>query len=238
MNEQGLAALLAAAVPGSATGPKADAIIGVLRDAIVRGDLPPGMALRQDRIAQAIGISKIPLREVLARLETEGFVISSPGRGVVVAQVRPEQVEEIFQLRNMLEERLLADAIPRMTPESLDLAQAAIDDFETAPTVELGRVNWRFHSALYAPSGRSLSLEILRGLYLHADRYVQLHMSAMDHDRTSNEDHRRLLAACRAGRTGEACGILRDPLHSIGQTICDYAALQIAAQAEQDRTNP
>ena len=234
MDEQSLADLLAAAVPGDAAASKAETITGLLRDAIVRGDLPPGMALRQDRFAQAIGISKIPLREALARLETEGFVLSSPGRGVVVAEVRPEQVQEIFQLRHMLEEELLAAAMPRMTPEALDLAEAAIREFDIAPTVELGRINWRFHSALYAPSGRALSLEILRSLYLHAERYVQLHMSAMDQDRTSNEDHRRLLAACRAGRSGEACGILRDHLGSIGRTICDYAAAQI----EKNRSAP
>lgn len=210
---------------------KPDAIVGLLRDAIVRGVLPPGMALRQDPIAQRFGISKIPLREALARLETEGFVVTHPGRGVFVAALRQDQIREIFHLRVLLEVDLLRHAVPRMTAETFAEAADAIEEFETAPTHDLGNVNWRIHSTLYRPAARRLSLEILHGLHLHADRYVQLHMGAMDTSRSSNDEHRALLAACREGRTAIACAVLQDHLEGIGRTICGYAA-QLDAQKD------
>lgn len=232
-DEARLDLLLAGFDPGASTC-RSDAVIDLLREGIISGTLPPGMVLRQDRVAQAIGISKIPLREALAKLEIEGFVTSTPGRGVAVSAVSSAQVQEIFLLRNLMEVELLAAAIPHMTLATFTETEAAIRDFETAPVAQLSRINWRIHSALYRPAGRALSLEILRGLFLHAERYVQIHMSTLDQDRSANQDHLRLLEACAHGRTGEACGILRDHLNSIGKTICDYAAKESLKAAAKD----
>ena len=213
---------------------RTEAVIELLREGIVSGALPPGMAIRQERVAQALGISKIPLREALARLETEGFVASTPGKGTAVTGVGSAQVQEIFQLRNLMEIELLAAAIPNMTAQTFREVEAAIRDFDLAPAAQLSRINWRLHSSLYAPSGRVLSLEILRGLFLHAERYVQLHMATLDQDRSANRDHERLLEACIHRRVGEACGILRDHLNGIGRTICDYAARQAEPAAKEE----
>ena len=224
MTEEAQLERLFAEVDAAGGALRGEAVTELLREGIVSGVLPPGMALRQDRLAQSLGISKIPLREALARLESEGFVTGSPGRGVTVAAVSSQHVQEIFHLRNMMEVDLLAAAIPRMTAQTFQEAEAAIREFDTAPVAQLSRINWRIHSTLYRPSGRALSLEILRGLFLHAERYVRVHMATLDQDRAANRDHERLLEACRARRSGEACGILRDHLSSIGRTICDYAA--------------
>ena len=211
---------------------KVDTIIGLLRDAIVSGELPPNMALRQDPLAQRFGISKIPLREALARLEGEGFVVTHPGRGAFVTDLRAERIREIFQLRVVLETDLLAAAVPVMTPAALDEAARLIDLFDTAPTAELGQINWMIHSTLYSPSERELSLQMLQGLHTHAQRYVQLHMGAVDRERDTNAEHRAILAACRAGDTEGAVATLRDHLEGIGQAICIHVERVIAQRAE------
>ncbi|WP_116134659.1 GntR family transcriptional regulator [Tropicimonas sp. IMCC34043] len=210
---------------------KVDAIVGILRDAIVSGELPPTMPLRQDPLAQRFGISKIPLREALARLEAEGFVVTHPGRGAFVTDLRAESIREIFQLRIMLETELLRAAVPMMTGAALTEAARLIELFETAPTRDLGQVNWQIHSTLYAPSGRELSLQMLQGLHKHAERYVQIHMGEVDTGRGSNDEHRAILAACRRGETAEAVEILRAHLDGIGQAICSHFEMYLASRA-------
>jgi len=211
---------------------KVDAIVGLLRDAIVSGALAANLPLRQDPLAQRFGISKIPLREALARLEGEGFVVTHPGRGAFVTDLRAERIREIFQLRVSLETDLLRAAVPLMTEAALTESARLIEVFETAPTCDLGQVNWQLHSALYAPSERELSLQMLHGLHKHAERYVQLHMGEVDTGRESNDEHRAILAACQQGDTDVAVETLRAHLDGIGTSICSHFERYMAQRAE------
>lgn len=216
---------------------KVEAIVDVLRDAVVSGELAPNMPLRQDPLAQKFGISKIPLREALARLEGEGFVVTHPGRGVFVTDLRADRIREIFQLRVLLETELLRAAVPALTPATLDRVGELIEVFETAPVAQLGRQNWLIHSALYAPSKRDLSMQMLQGLHSHAERYVHLHMGEVDHGRESNNEHRAILAACRQGDTERAVALLRAHLEGIGQAICGHFERYLAARARTDASD-
>ncbi|MET3794816.1 GntR family transcriptional regulator [Aquamicrobium terrae] len=201
-----------------------DAIVELLQDAIVRGDLPQGMPLRQERIAQKFGISKIPLREALAKLDAGGFVTTHPRRGVFVSEMSAEKIEEIFQLRLSIEPDLLRYAVPRMTAADMAAVEAIIEKFEAADTGDLGDINWELHRALYRASGRELSLQILGNLYLHVDRYVRLHMGMIDRQKDSNNDHRELLAACRRRDAEQAVQILHAHIDNIRLAIRRFVA--------------
>lgn len=201
-----------------------DAIVELLQDAIVRGDLPQGMPLRQERIAQKFGISKIPLREALAKLDAGGFVTTHPRRGVFVSEMSAEKIEEIFQLRLSIEPDLLRYAVPRMTAADMAAVEAIIEKFEAADNSEIGDINWELHRALYRASGRELSLQILGNLYLHVDRYVRLHMGMIDRQKDSNNDHRELLAACRRRDAEQAVQILRAHIDNIRLAIRRFVA--------------
>lgn len=201
-----------------------DAIAELLREAIIRGDLPQGMPLRQERIAQKFGISKIPLREALAKLDSGGFVTTHPRRGVFVSEVSAERIEEIFQLRLSIEPDLLRFAVPRMTAADFAAVEAVIEKFDTAETSRIGEINWELHRALYAASGRELSLQILGNLYLHVDRYVRLHMGMIDKQKNSNDEHRALLDACRRREIVQAVEILRTHIDNVRLAICHFFA--------------
>lgn len=196
-----------------------DAVVDLLQAAIVGGDLPEGMPLRQERIAQKFGISKIPLREALARLEAGGFVTTHPRRGVFVSTISTEQIEEFFQLRLSIEPDVLRYALPRMTEEDMAAAARAIETFEIADNRDLGKANWEFHRTLYAPSGRKLTLQILENLHLHVDRYVRLHMGMLDTGKHSNNEHRQLLQACRKRDADLAVRILRAHIDNVRSAI-------------------
>ena len=73
-----------------------------LREMILSGELPAGQALRQEEIARRLGISRLPIREALNRLATEGLVELKPRRGFYVASLNIDEIEDIFEMRAML----------------------------------------------------------------------------------------------------------------------------------------
>src|SRR3954464_3473882 len=91
--------------------------ITALRERILRGDYPEGEPLRQDAIADELGVSRIPVREALRQLEAEGLVTFSPHRGAVVSSLSLDEIDELFDLRAQIECDLLAHAVPRMSKE-------------------------------------------------------------------------------------------------------------------------
>src|SRR3982751_2703327 len=96
--------------------------VEALRERILRGDYPEGEPLRQDALAEELGVSRIPVREALRQLEAEGLVTFSPHRGAVVSSLSLDEIDELFELRAAIESDLLRRAIPKMTKEQLDRA--------------------------------------------------------------------------------------------------------------------
>src|SRR5262245_57691361 len=74
-----------------------DVSVEALREAITRGDLKEGETLRQDQIARMFKVSRIPVREALARLEVQGLVVTQRYRGATVASLSLEEIEEIYE---------------------------------------------------------------------------------------------------------------------------------------------
>ncbi|MBB4918155.1 GntR family transcriptional regulator [Streptosporangium saharense] len=87
----------------------------VIREGIITGLLAPGEHLRQEDLAERIGVSRIPVRTALMQLESEGLVSFHPHRGAVVRTLTVEQVREIYQLRELVEVHALRASIARMT---------------------------------------------------------------------------------------------------------------------------
>src|SRR6478752_7361428 len=106
--------------------------VEALRERILRGDFPDGEPLRQDALADELGVSRIPVREALRQLEAEGLVSFSPHRGAVVSTLSLEEIEELFELRADIECELLRRAIPNTGAEHLTRANDLLDEFDAA----------------------------------------------------------------------------------------------------------
>ena len=91
-----------------------------LRDAIVGGRYSPGERLRQEQIASEMGISRVPVREALRQLETEGLVTLAPHAGATVAQLDPNDLDEIYAIRIAVEPMLIAESAPRLDQAQLE----------------------------------------------------------------------------------------------------------------------
>jgi DNA-binding GntR family transcriptional regulator len=98
-----------------------DLALGAIRQAILEGILPPGTRLRQEDLAEAFGTSRIPIREALRVLAYEGLVHSIPYRGFTVTSLPGvEQIEEIYDLRTVLEAHAVRLAVSLLTDADLE----------------------------------------------------------------------------------------------------------------------
>lgn len=175
-----------------------DQLVNLVRDRILSGRVPANSAIRQDALANELGISKIPLREALARLEQEGLVQSQANRGFFVRELNTAEAEEVYALRLKLEPDAIAMASERATPAQ---HQVAIDTLATLYQVTdaggegVGAFNRAFHLALLRPSGQLITINILERLHVLSERYVRKHLEPLGRDERANEEHRLMLDA-------------------------------------------
>jgi DNA-binding GntR family transcriptional regulator len=139
-----------------------------IRGQILSGHLKPGARLVEDRLSAELGVSRVPVREALRSLSAEGLVRLEPHRGATVAEVTPETVAELVEVRALLEgqnARLAArrhdPEIVRQLRETLAHGNAAA---ESGTTEELTRLNAEFHERLGEASRNSVLLDVMRGL--------------------------------------------------------------------------
>jgi DNA-binding GntR family transcriptional regulator len=156
-------------------------VYAVLHEAITTGAFAPGDWLRQESLAEAIGVSRIPVRTALLQLESEGLVTFHPHRGARVRTLSASQIDEIYQLRVLLESYALRVSMARMTPERLatlrELA-AKLDGEDDGGDFLETRV--RFYREVYDQANNPLLVDIIEDLRGHVGRYllsIRLHQA-------------------------------------------------------------
>jgi DNA-binding GntR family transcriptional regulator len=200
--------------------------VEALRERILRGDYPEGEPLRQDALADELGVSRIPVREALRQLEAEGLVTFSPHRGAVVSSLSLEEIAELFELRAEIECDLVRRAIPQMTKEQLDRATEVLDDFEAAlrsnEAERWGPLNWHFHAALYAPANRNFTMGVLQKLHHHSDRYFRMQVLLAHGGTRANDEHRAIAAAVAKKDSKLASQLMRSHILGAGQSLVEF----------------
>ncbi|HEY4218321.1 MAG TPA: GntR family transcriptional regulator [Gemmatimonadaceae bacterium] len=215
--------------------------VTAMRERILRGDYPEGEPLRQDALAEDLGVSRIPVREALRQLEAEGLVTFSPHRGAVVSTLSLAEIEELFELRAEIECSLLRRAIPKMTAEHLDRANDVLDEFEDAmaagEAARWGPLNWYFHSALYAPADRNLTMGVLQKLHQHSDRYFRLRVFLAHGGASPNDEHRAIAAAVAAKDIDKASDLMSSHILDAGIALISMLREQRAAAGSSTKSN-
>jgi DNA-binding GntR family transcriptional regulator len=175
-----------------------DQAYDLMRERILTGALAGGAPVRQDAIAVELGVSKIPLREALTRLEQDGLLSSFPNRGYVVRPLSANEAEEVYQLRLKLEPDAAAQACMKVGKADQDAAQEALTRMERA--LERGdsnhmALNRAFHMSLIRPGVGLVTAQILERLNVLAERYVRVHLEPVGRDARANAEHHELLNA-------------------------------------------
>lgn len=198
-------------------------IVDQLRQSILAGVHVAGTQLRQDALAETYNVSRIPVREALFQLEAEGLVRIAPHKGAVVSELSLEEINDVFDLRAILEPRLLAHSLPLLDSSDFDQLESIQTRFRNSIATrnirEWGEINAEFHLALYSRASQPRSQAIVAGLLQTSDRYTRLQLSntaAMD---TAEKEHAELIALCRARKGDEACRFLAQHIETVRQGL-------------------
>ena len=187
----------------------ADTVAAALRGALHQGRWAPGAPLRQEELAAEFGVSRIPVREALGKLQAEGLVVVEPNRGAFVARLGEADVHEIFDLRVLLECDVLRHAIPAHTARTLRQLQALQAELDAEHDSGLWlATDAAFHEVLYAPSGRTRTLEMIAVLRASVTRLYRAHLSPNTRRKGWRDEHHALLKAVAAGHVERAVAAL------------------------------
>jgi DNA-binding GntR family transcriptional regulator len=203
----------------------AQVIADALREAIIQGQLAAGQPLRQEQLASHFSVSRIPLREALRCLESEGWIEFLPNRGARVAGMSASEAREVYEIRASLERTALELAFPCHTSESWHDVEtalhAALKENQRPRYVHRNR---EFHLALYRPAQRPHLLGLIESLHKRGERYLRLKLEMPFHKRKSDDDHLQIYKACREGALERALGIVTAHLSDTGAMLFDYLA--------------
>ncbi|WP_454675402.1 GntR family transcriptional regulator [Achromobacter pestifer] len=169
-----------------------------LRHDILTGALPAGTPLKQDALAARFQASRIPVREALRQLETEGLVAYPLNRGAVVIRMDVEQICELLDIRMALEGHAVRAGVPNMARADLDALDAILRAYDDADSVpERTELNRRFHLALCAPANNTRLRRLIEEYGLSTARYTdEARLQATGQD-GPQADYHRILDACR-----------------------------------------
>lgn len=213
--------------------PLSDAVYHAINQALRAGRFPAGTHLVESELADALGVSRTPIRDALRRLESDGLVHSEPNRGYVVADLM-EDVAHVFLIRERLEglaAGMAADTITRPQLEELDALQAEMEAVlgSTPTDVErLVELNGRLHQRITDASGSPRLIRLIERLHPQYMSYQVLRLYSDEERRRSIREHREVLDALwqRDSETAERV-INRHLEHGKGVVLRDMTSKQI-----------
>lgn len=198
-------------------------VVEAIREKILHGEIKAGEPLRQAALAEELNVSRIPVREALLQLEAEGLVNFEPHKGATATEISATQVDEVFELRALLESQLLKYSLPKLTKEDMAEARSLIEMMENTNDHDaaLGEMNYRFHNILYSRANRPHTLELADILIKNSLRFVRMHLTLAGGDERSQDEHLHLLKLCEDKDLDAACSYLKEHILSAKQDIID-----------------
>jgi DNA-binding GntR family transcriptional regulator len=202
-----------------------EAVIRLIEEALLNGELQPGDRIVEAEVAQRAGISRGPVREAIRQLVGESILVSYPSRGTFVTQWVPQAVEEAYTLRAVLERFVIQEAIEHITPEDIAQLQVTVDEMDRSARLNdvkaLVRLDVRFHEQLYALSGHSLLQRMLSQLRRRLYCLMAMDQGFADHRDEIAADHQSIIDALKAGDPTTAGEIIADHILATGAEVVE-----------------
>jgi DNA-binding GntR family transcriptional regulator len=191
-----------------------------LLNAIISGQIPPGARLIIDKVAGRMNVSPIPVREALGRLAANGVVSRVQQRGIVVNKLSPDEMEEILQIRLMLEAKATELACCRVNRVFIKKLEDIHRKYIAAKLgnahEEFLRLNREFHFAIYNHSTKKILIEIIRNIWDRASPYLYIMYGEVADEEYSLEkatlSHWRVIEAMKAGDPRKSAKYIKEDL--------------------------
>ncbi len=198
-----------------------------IRRAIVAGRLAPGERLREVALAKQLGISATPVREALARLQQEGLVQVEPRRGAVVPRLGTHDILEVYELRELLEAHAARRAAERHAQpmqqallarlqEIVERAEALVRERRPA---DYNHLDIEFHQTLMQMADNQRMQRIFAGVHAQVQAVRLRAINLPGRPGKSQEEHRRLVSAIRAGNADRAETEVRRHISSVKDEV-------------------
>lgn len=183
-------------------------VCDAIRDAILSGRYPPGQRLVADELARELGVSRMPVREALHRLEAAGLVSLTPHRGAVVSELSEGEIIELYHIRGVLDGLATRLAAPHLTPQDHDRMHAILDEMAGAAKArDLEKVlgaNREFHQLIWQAAHAPRLHSLLENLYDASQRLRNISVLLPGRLDQITQDHRRIAQALARGEVERA----------------------------------
>lgn len=185
------------------TGANSDMVYQVLQEAIVTWLLLPGQRLGEEHLARLFDVSRTPIREALFRLESEQLAVRVPRKGLIVGEVTPQQIVDVYLVRGALDGMAAFLAAERATPADVTQLQwinaafteAAADPIDANKLATLAAVNLQFHEAIASMSHNLVLLNHVNQIHSLVRRFRSTTFVTSGRPQVSVTEHQQIIAA-------------------------------------------
>ena len=205
----------------------ADWIVASLREAILHGYFEPGEKLDQGRIAKDLDVSRTPVREALKQLEAEGFIEIHSHKGAYISIVTPEDVKDVFEVRQIFEAEVIRQVTPIIPEDVLDEleSKATMSDSSQleADPVKHYEFDTYFHGIIMGYSKNKLFQVTLNTLN---NRIIRVRYFALSqptsHLSISEDEHIKIVTAMRSRDPEAAAYAMKEHLKNSAKRIVEF----------------
>jgi DNA-binding GntR family transcriptional regulator len=185
-----------------------------LRGALLTGEIKPGERIKVAQLEKSLGVSHIPIREAVRRLEAEGLIVALPQRAAVAAGVDLDDLGGLYDLRRIIECDVIERSVDAMSDEHVAAARSALERLEAVAqdhdSPRFWELHGEFHWTLLAAGASDWIQRVLDQIWFASQRYVRLFVSETLDDAMA--DHRELVACCERRDGSGAADLLRSHL--------------------------
>lgn len=200
-----------------------DRIAASIREAIFLGSIGGGVQLKQNDVADELGVSPAPVREALKKLTSEGLLVNERNKGVTVAPLSLPDFKEITDLRLMLEPYLLRCSAPKLTSSLLDAAEATLanEDGNESPVAHARR-HWDFHRTLYCRADRPRTQAQVDVLYVSISRYLLPAWTSSGLSDDWEHSHLDIVSSLRKGNVDNAAAMIQGQIERASARVIKF----------------
>lgn len=187
-------------------GPRGEFVYKALLDAIRAGRIKPGDRIREEDVAQSLGVSRTPVREALQHLQARRLVELAPGRGIVVVELNTHQVMELYAMREVLEGAAARFAAQHALPVEIAEMRELLDEFAGASgdAPRLARINNALHRTIYQAARNRYMHEALNSLEDALSLLRNTIFSLPERHASADREHRAIVSAIESRDSEEA----------------------------------
>ena len=208
----------------------AEVIAHSLKEMIYAAELKPGQPLIQERIAEMFQVSRVPVRDALQMLIGMGIVVNVPRRGVIVRPLSQKLLDDLFEVRKILEGAAIRMVVRSATPPFLrrleELIRRQAECLKAGDVRQYGKLDEEFHQAEFEPAGNLRLVELIRANWEMIKQARSASIVMPEHGRdwmaTSVKRHRRILAALTRRNENNAHTVVLENIESSKREIVAY----------------